>query len=565
MMDWLRKHSWFIILLVGLVIINLLGSYYFGRIDLTEEKRYTLSQATKGLLEEVDGAIFIQILLEGELPADFKRLKQDAIEMLQDFRATNDELTFTVLDPLFGEPDQVADRLEDWSKVGILPTELNIRSQDGQARKRIYPFAIFNYGDRQIAINLLEGNTEGMSPEVAINNSVSLLEYKFANAIAKLMADHKPNIVFSQGQGELTPIQTASLKGNLSAFYNVGNVYLDSIVQIPEDVAALIVAKPTEQFTDKDLFKIDQYVMRGGRVVFLHDPMVVSLDSIGKYGQYVPYNNETNLEDLLFRYGCRVVPNLVLDLESSMIPMSKGRPTQNNQPQLFQWYYHPLASGFGDHPIVKGLDRIDLQFPATVDTVKTKTAISKVPLLTSSAYTRLQYSPVILDFSILSKAPDEAKFNAGPQKLAWLLEGPFTSLFKNRVTTQMQAGLKELGTTFLDEGAPAKIIIVGDGDVARNAINPLNGQVRPLGYNRYVNYTFDNMDFLTNCLEYLLDRKGLIDSRAKNVKLRLLDRPKIQAEKTKWQIINVLVPLFLLIFSGFVFQYLRRRKFGVKL
>ncbi len=557
-----KKYSWLLLCLLGLILVNVVASHYFTRLDLTEEKRYTLGPATRDMLSRVDGTLLVQVLLEGTFPADFKRLRQATEEALQDFSSVNSYIQYTFRDPLLGDREEVLERMEAWSKVGIIPTELNINDVEGQSRKQIFPFAIFNFGDRQIAINLLEGNTEGMSPEVAINNSISLLEYKFANAISKLMASHKPNVVFTQGHGELSAGQTASLSNNLSAFYNVGSLFLDSLVRIPDEVALVLIAKPTQPFSEKDLFKIDQYVMHGGRVIFLLDPLIVNVDSLAARSPYVPYNNETNLDELLFKYGCRVVPNLVLDLESSMIPMASGQGTNSGQPKLFQWYYHPLAAGYGDHPIVKGLDRVDLQFPSSIDTVKTRTAIRKIPLLTSSNYSRLQYSPVMLDFNILRVPPDQVDFDAGPQVLAMLLEGSFTSLYRNRVSNQMLQGLQEIGMDYREMGEPTKIIVVSDGDIARNHTNPRTGQIRPLGYNQYINYTFDNMDFLSNAIEYLLDRQGLIETRAKNVKLRLLDKPRIAEESVKWQLINVLAPLLLLIFFGGIFTYFRKRKYG---
>ncbi len=561
-MNWINRYSWLLVFLGGIVLVNWIGSIYHTRIDLTEERRFTLSDATYDMLDRLDGPLFVQVLLDGEFPAGFRRLQLSVDEILQDFRAINPELQYRFEDPTLGDPEQVKERMESYAQVGIVPTELNVTETSGQSRRQIYPFAIFNYGDRQIAINLLEGNSEGMSPEVALNNSISLLEYKFANAIAKLLATHKPNVLFTTGHGELSTLQTASLEGNLRAFYNTARIDLDSLYQIPEEIDLLVVAKPTKPFSQKDLFKLDQYVMHGGHVIFCLDPLIVNLDSIARNGQYVPHDNTTDLDDLLFEYGCKLVPNLVLDLQSSYIPLSTQQTGGNAQPQLFQWYYHPLVAGFGDHPIVKGLDRVELQFPATLDTVKTAQKISKTPLLKSSDYTRLQYNPVILDFNIIGSEPDPRDFNAGPSTVAMLLEGSFTSLFENRVSSSMLEGLSQIDAEFRSEGVPTSLLVISDGDIAKNLVNPLSGQFRPLGYNQYMNYTFDNQDFLTNAIEYMLDSNGLMEARAKTVKLRLLDRPRVEEEKVKWQLINVMLPVVLLVVFGWLFQYLRKRKYG---
>lgn len=558
----IQSYLWSLIVLVLVVLVNMLAGLYHFKIDLTEEKRYTLTPATVNLLGKVENPVLIDVTLEGEFPAGFKRLQLAVREILEEFQSINNNITFRFTDPLVGDPEEVNAKLEDWAQVGIVPTELNVRETDGQSSRRIYPFAIFNYADRQIAINLLEANMVGITPEMALNNSVSLLEYKLSNAIAKLRTTHKPNILFTEGHGELTSLQTASLEGNLRAFYNTGSINLDSIYQIPEDIAMLIIAKPTMPYSEKDLFKIDQFIMRGGNVVFLIDPLVVNLDSIGKNGQYVPYDNNVGFDEMFFKYGVKVNSNLVLDLECGTIPLALGDQRSNNAPRLVSWYYHPLVSGREDHPIVKGLDRIHLQFPSTIDTVKTKNYVRKTPLLTSSPYTRLQFSPVILDFEILKIEPDPDQFNKGPQTVAMMLEGTFNSLYENRVAPEMRATLDQIGASFQGESSNSKILVVADGDIAKNLINPTNGAIRPLGYNQYMNYTFDNQDFLTNAIEYMLDSEGLIESRARNIKLRLLDKPRIAQERLYWQLLNVVLPLILLSAFGIFFHFRRKRKYA---
>ena len=558
----LQRYLWGIIAVALVVLINLIAGLYHFKIDLTEEKRYTLTPATINLLARVENPVLIDITLEREFPAGFRRLQLAVREILEEFQSINRNISFRFTDPLAGNPEEVNAKLEEWAQVGIVPTELNVRESDGQTRRRIYPFAIFNYADRQIAINLLESNMAGITPEMALNNSVSLLEYKLSNAIAKLRTTHKPNILFTEGHGELTSLQTASLEGNLRAFYNTGSINLDSIYEIPDDISMLIIAKPTLPFSEKDLFKIDQFVMHGGNVIFLIDPLVVSLDSIGKNGQYVPFDNNVGFEQMFFKYGFKVNSNLVLDLECGTIPLTLGDQRSNNTPRLVSWYYHPLVSGTPDHPIVKGLDRIHMQFPASIDTVKTRERVMKTPLLTSSPYSRLQYSPVILDFEILKLEPDPDKFDQGPQTVALLLEGTFNSLYENRVSQDMAETLDQIGTSFMPLSNPAKILVVSDGDIAKNLVNPTNGAIRPLGYNQYMNYTFDNQDFLTNAIEYMLDKEGLIEARARNIKLRLLDKPRIAEERLYWQVLNVVLPLLLLGAFGLFFHFRRKRKYA---
>ncbi len=558
----IENYYWLIAAIALVVLLNIFSNYFHVQLDLTEDKKHTLTPATEEIVKSIDGSIFIQVLLEGKFPAEFKRLPTAIKELLDKFQKMNRDVQFRFEDPLFGETDEVNERLESWAQVGIVPIELNVRDADGQSKQRIYPFAIFNYGDRQIAIRLLEENTPGMSGDLALNNSISLLEYKFANAITKLQAVDKPNILFSSGHGELLPVQTAAFEGNLRAFYNTGRVDLDTIYQIPPSIDMLIVAKPTIPFSDKHLFLIDQYIVNGGRAIFLIDPLVVNLDSISKSGQYIPHDNELGLEDMFFKYGVRINKNFVLDMQCTSIPLGINSRGSKSQFNLFPWYYHILATGSGEHPITKGLNPVNLFFPASLDTIKTKSRIIKTPVLQSSDYSRVQVNPVILDFEILKTEPDQSLFNSGRQNLALLLEGSFASVFENRVTPQMQDVLNRIGTTFKAQSDPSKILVVADGDVAKNGVNPNTGELRQLGFNQYMNYTFDNKDFLTNAIEYMLDRNGLIAARAKTFKLRLLDQPRIERERVRWQLINVVLPLMLLILVGVLFNYLRRRRFA---
>ena len=561
MIRLVNKYFWPIAVLVLIILANIAGNLFHFKLDLTEERRFSLTDATKSIVAEVEGPMFIQVLLQGDFPAGFQRLQDGVGDMLSIFKRRNNNISYRFEDPLIGDKDAVQEKLTQWAEVGILPTDLNVRDEAGTSSKQIFPYAIFNYGDRQVAINLLERESPGVPPEIALNNSLSLLEYKFANAIAKLQVTQKPNILFTEGQGELTPVQTAALEGNLKAFYNTGRINLDSIYHIPEEIAMLIIAKPTKSFSDTSQFKIDQFIMQGGKVVFLIDPLVVNLDSIRRHGQYVPFQAELALTDMLFKYGVRVEPNLVMDRECTFIPLAADRPGRGSNYEQVPWYYHLLAIGNPSHPITKGLDRVNLLFPASIDTVKTKTQVLKTPMLMSSPATRKQYAPVILDFG-LAKTTDPNQFAGPPETLSMLLEGTFTSLFENRVSASMQAGLDALGSSFKPQSVPNKILVVADGDVAKNLYNPATNQISDLGFNRYMNFTFANKNFLTNAIEYMLDDRGLIDARAKTVKLRLLDRTKIAEEKTRWQLLNVVLPLLLLFVVGWIFQYLRRRKYG---
>ncbi len=544
-----------------LVLANVLGNLFFAQLDLTEEKRFTLTQPTRELLRAIDDVVYVRILLEGEFPAGFKRLQRATRELLQDFRGYSPWIEFEFENPNEGTVEEKNRRRQELSELGIHPTNLRLKDAEGTEEKLIYPWAIVYYKGREAYVNLLE--SQGMqNPHVVLNNSIALLEYKFANAISKLMKGTKPYIAFTVGHGELNERERKDLVNHLAEYYNVGTFVLDSAGYIPDEVAVLIVARPRGPFSEKDKFKIDQYVMRGGKVIWLIDRLNAALDSLRGRDAFVPFDYDLQLEDLLFKYGIRIEPNLLLDLQCGLIPQVVGM--QGGQPQidLFKWYYFPIVTPDLDHPITKGLDGVYLEFPSTIDTtVRIKTPVKRTVLLHSSPYSRVQYAPVRLNFDILHYEPDPDKFSKGPYPVAMLLEGEFPSLYEHRVTQQMLAGLEQMGRPFRSRSVPTRMLVVSDGDVARNPVNP-DGTILPLGYNRFMRYQFANRDFLLNAIEYLQDPDGVIAARAKDVKLRLLDTVRAREERLKWQMLNLVLPLVFLLAFGIGWNGWRRLKYA---
>jgi gliding-associated putative ABC transporter substrate-binding component GldG len=325
----------------------------------------------------------------------------------------------------------------------------------------------------------------------------------------------------------------------------------------------LIVAKPTEPFSDAQLFMLDQYLMQGGRIMFFIDPLYVSLDSINTNRNYIPAPYDHRLDPLFFKLGARLNPNLVLDLQSTRIPMVVGMQGERPQTELFPWYYHPLVSSTSDHPITKGLDRVQLEFPASVDTIQTSAQVRKTILMRSSEYSRIQLTPVRLNFDIIREQPDPKLFNKGQQPFAVMLEGSFQSMFQNRLSAEQMATLNQAGVEYKSEGEPARVLIVSDGDMIKNLVNFQTEEIAPLGFNKYENTTFTgNRDFILNSLEYMLDETGVLEARSKDIKLRLLNTVKANEEALRWQLINIMVPILLILIVAIVYHYFRKRKFG---
>jgi ABC-2 type transport system permease protein len=555
-----------IIIAAILIVINIIASYVHSYIDLTEEKRFTLAESTTNLLYEVEDRIIIKVLLEGKFPASFKRLQQATREMVGEFRDENSNIDYVFEDPTEGDMDNVNNRIRSLAELGVVGRSLTYFEGKEKVQKLVFPYALVQYGDREVIVNLLETASGPEDEESMLNKSVSLLEYKLANAVQKITARNQGNIVFTSGQGELEPKYRTSLKNELSRFYNIGDLPLDSITSIGQEADLVIVARPTKEFSLKNQFKLDQYVMNGGKIIWLIDKMDAHLDSIQKYKFYVPKEYPLGLDDMWFKYGARIQPNFVLDLQSTAIPQVIGQSGGRPQTQLFPWFYHPLVAPASTHPIVKNLDRVNMYWPSTIDTIQTKTHVQKTVLLASSQYSRYQMNPVRLNFEILKVEPDPSKFNKGRQPVALMLEGQFPSLFENRVDESFKKTLESINQPFRAVSVPTKQLIVSDSDFAANWFNERTQESYPMGYNPYLpqgqNIFQGNQDFIINTIEYMISEGGVLEARNREVKLRLLNGPKVREEQTMWQLINIGLPLLFIILFGLVYNYLRRRKYS---
>lgn len=552
-----------LLLVIGIAIcLNVLGCNFSSYIDLTEEKRFTLTQPTAQLLKNLDEVVYIQVLLEGEFPAGFKRLQKATQDMLNDFRSVSGYIEYEFEDPSQGTIEEINARRAQLKKDGIRAKNLIIEGSDERKQVLIYPYAIVHYKGRSLPIDILGEDTPGVPSEVALNNAVGLLEYKLANAIQKLQITRKPAIAFTKGHQELTPLEVRDISETLLPFYDVGFLHLDSVPFIHPDIQVLIIAKPKTPFSEKDKFKIDQYVMAGGKMIWLIDALNVSLDSMRRTNQYVPlpYTDDIlNLENILYDYGARINTNLVLDLECSRIPqVVDERGTQ----KLVRWYYHLVSSGNPDHPITKSTGLVNLLFPHTIDSIRTKTPVKKTFLLNSSKRSRLQYFPVRLNFEILKYEPEVEQFNKGEQPMALLLEGTFPSHYENRIPPSFLEAWQQLGQTFRTVSEPSKMLVVADGDIIKNPANAATNNFGRCGFNIYEKFAFANKDFLINSIEYLMDTEGVITARTREVKLRLLDQVRAKQEKTKWRLINIGLPLLFLLFFGWGYNFLRRRRYA---
>lgn len=566
-----KQTVWITILVVSLcvILLNMLSTRVYERLDLTKEGRYTLTEATEELLYNTDDVIYFKVFLDGEFPAGITRLKNATKDILDEFRSYGgSDIQYDFFDPLEG-----IDNLETKKKIteelvgkGIRPERL-IEQGEAYSEKVFFPYALAVLGGREYPIPLLEAQMN-KGPQETIQESISLLEYKFANAVQKLQRPSREEIAFLEGHGELNNYQVASVGGELSQFYNVSRLNLKEQLVIPQNLDLLIVAKPTQKFDEPAKFKLDQYIMNGGKVLWLIDNLIADIDSLRPpTNSFVAIPHELNLQDLLFKYGVRINDNLIQDMQCNPIPLAVSVDANGNANQfdLFNWFYHPVfARTNNEHPVSRNLGAIAGEFASSLDTIKTKGAeVKKEFLLTSSKYSKALFSPVKVDVNIVKQEPDASKFTKSHLPVAIALEGKFVSVFKNRLpqeTMEMINSMEEV--TFKEKSEDTKMIVIGDGDMIKNDIDGRTGQPFPLGYYKYTKKTFDNQQFIINSVEWLLDDSDVMTARSKDIKLRLLDSEKIKDEKTKWQLINIVAPLIFLILFGLIFTFLRKRKFA---
>jgi len=553
-----------LLLVVAIVfLINVIGSFIYMEFDLTDDNRFTLSENTKKIVSTAGDNMSIRVLLDGEFPAGFKRLQSSVLDILNKFRDINPNIVFEFEDPTVGSVKELEQKKKLLQEDNIIPISLSYSDGTQLVQKAVFPFAIINYRQKKYIVNLLEEQKPGDDEEIILNKSVALLEYKFANAFQKLQSERPKNVLFTQGNGEWEENQTFRLESEIRRFHRVGRVSLDTLMKLDSTIDLVILAGPKTPMTLQNQFKLDQYVMNGGKIIWLIDKFPVSLDSINKHKFYVPEDIATGLDDMLFKYGVRIMPDLIVDLECSSIPQVVGMSGDKPQTKLFPWVYHMAAASEIQHPVVKNIDRVNLFFPSTIDTVKTEGNVKKTILLKSSKYSRSQLSPVRLSFEILKVAPDPSKFNDGNRPVAYLLEGEFESFFKNRLTPEFQSMLDRIGVKFKDKSIPAKQIVISDSDFAKNLINTTTGDTEDIGYNKWERRFYKgNKDFILNAVEYMLDENNILESRSKEIKLRLLDTVRTKQEKSWWQFINVGLPVLLLALFGFVYQYFRKRRYA---
>lgn len=555
-----RRNIFSLVILVAIVVlVNFVGSEFFKRFDLTSEKRYTLTESTRELLKGLDDEIYLKVYLQGDFNPAFTRLRNETREILDEFRAYSDnQIQYEFIIPGEGLTKEETTNIEkQLFDKGIIPEEVTDRQKDKTTQTLIWPGAIVSYKGSETAWQIFT-RQEGISPEESINNSVEELEYSLTNTIRKLQRNRKPEVTFIQGHGELDTVQQYRFMQALSEYYRVNQTPLNGKLRALQGSDAIVISQPDSVFSDKDKFIIDQYIMNGGKVLWLIDPLDVNTDSL-RNGFTLGLTRPLGIDEMLFKYGVRLNPVIVQDLKCASIAFNTSFKKGQPKIQLFPWTFSPLVLSDNDHPIVKNLDYVKFDYLSTLDTISSAKGIKKTILLKTSKYTKTQPSPVRIALGMATMPPKESQFINSYQPVACLLEGEFSSFVEYRIPSVL---LQDTLFKYLDKGKKTKMIVVADGDVGRNDYLRSTGEVLPLGYDRYTKRTFANKTFLVNCVNYLLDDEGMLQLRSREVKLRLLDTKKINQHRSKWQIVNVLLPMFIIIAFATVQFYLRKRKYA---
>ncbi len=536
------------ILIIGLLLLNFISNKLYQRFDLTEDQRYTLSEPAKNILEELNSPIVISVYLEGEFPTEFKRLQIETQQLLEELQSENNKIKFRFINPLGDE--------EALINQGLEPSQLSVQQNGVVSEIVIFPWATIKKGNKIERVSLLK-ETNAQTQEAQLENAIQNLEYAFVDAIHKITATKSKSIAVLKGNNELDDIYVYDFLQSLGQYHHLAKFTLDSVATNPNltlnnltEFDLVVIAKPTEQFTENEKYTLDQYFINGGKTLWLVDNVHAELDSLMETGESLAYPRDLNLTDLLFNYGVRINSDLVLDLYSSKIPLASGNIGGQTQYDQFLWPYYPVAQSANNHPINKHIDPVSFKFTSSIDLLKND--INKTVLLQSSPLSKTVGTPTLVDLKSIREKTNPSQFNNGNQPLAVLLEGNFKSAYADRI--------KPYKTEFSkNESEANKMILIADGDLIANQIS--RGQPTPLGVDKWTGQRFGNKEFLMNCVNYLLDGNGLLQIRNKTIDLKILNREKAFNERTYYQFLNLAFPLVLLGLFGLVFNLIRKRKY----
>ncbi len=572
-----QKRSSWIRLALGIVIIvfvNIISMQLFTRLDLTAEKRYTVSEDTRALLRQLDDIVYFQVYLEGSMPPRYERLQRATREMLDEFRVYSDNIQYEFINPTTSsDPEERYNTHENLKARGLVAVPLREDDAEGVKFQQIFPGIILSYKSMEQPLQLLRSEL-GASEDEMVNRAIEDIEFNLAYAINLVTNETKPKIAFIEGHGEYELRRVADVTRSLQEKYLVERVRLNERVNaltereqsdssglvVRNKFQAIVIAAPDSLFSEKDKFIIDQYVMHGGKILWLVDPIFASMDSLQYGGATMGVTNDINLDDMLFNYGVRLNTDLIMDMIALPIPITTGEVAGQPQIDFFPWFYFPLVTPQINHPVVSNLSAVMTNFVSSIDTIRIP-GIKKTYLLNSSPYSRSMNAPVYINLDIIGYEPDESLYTEEFLPVAVLLEGNFTSLYKNRISPSLMYS-KEMG--FVEKSTHTSMIVVADGDVIRNQLHYSQAYPLALGYDQWTEQTFGNKKFILNAIDYLTEGSELITIRSRELQLRMLDNTYLKNNHLKWKLINVAIPPLLVIIFGIIYVLLRRKRFTAK-
>ncbi|KGO96858.1 gliding motility-associated ABC transporter substrate-binding protein GldG [Flavobacterium enshiense] len=548
------------LLIAGLIAINVFGNYFFKRFDLTADKRYTLSEASLNIIKQIDSPLYIDVFLEGQFPAEFKRLQGETRQTLEEFKAYNSNIIFQFVNPLEKEEEREANMKMLYQR-GLTPVSITVDDKGKQSQEVVFPWAIATYNGKSTKVQLLK-NMMGASTEEKVVSSVQHLEYALADAFNKITKAKEKKIAVIKGIGELHDMQIADFLRTIRESYYIGPFTMDSVAKSPQrSLEALkkydlaIIAKPSKRFTEEEKEVLDQYILNGGKTLWMVDDVQAEMDSLyNESGAILAYPKDLNLTDMFFKYGVRINPLLIKDEQATPIKLATGEPGSKTEYQQYPWKFAPFVYPQSQHPIVKNIEGVKFDFANPIELLKND--IKKTVLMQSSKYSKAIGVPTEVNLEMVTEetSPKDYPPGSGSLPVAVLLEGKFRSMYENRV-------LPFKDKSFVNQGKNNKMIIISDGDVIKNQLDQAY-QPMELGYDKWTNNLFGNKEFLLNCVNYLLDDNGLINIRGKDVDLPLLDKEKVHENYTFTQAVTVGLPIVVLAIFGFLFTFLRKRKYA---
>ena len=558
----MKKSIYHLILILAVIVaVNFIADKWFFRIDLTSEKRYTLADITKSFLKSMDDDILVKVYLDGDLNPGFKRLSRATKEILDEFEVYAPSLHYEFIDPGKGTRKEKKAFINRIEKMGLQPYPVIETKEDGRKTKSfVFPYAIIYFKGKEIPVNLLD-NIQGLSGQENLNHSIEGLEFKLINTLRKLTAKEKPAIAFLEGHGELDELDVIDITRELSQNYKVERGRLSGDATELDKYKAVIIAKPHKPFSERDKFIIDRYLMNGGSLLWLVDAVNITLDSLVRNPETMGMWAELNLDDILFKYGVRINPVLIEDIQAGRIPVNLAPAGSPPKFVPVPWLFYPLLTPSQSNPVSRNINLVRGEFVSFIDTVGENLKVTRLPLLRTSKFTKATQVPVMVSLFSVNQKPKREEFNRSFLPVAYAMQGEFPSVFAHRPVPKGITNLK--GNTPL-VSKETKMVVVADGDIIRNDVKfkDTDPKILPLGYDELTHQTYGNKQFIINAVDYLCDDEGWMELRSRSFTLRLLDKEKLSDEITFWKWLNVTIPVILVILAGIIFIFIRKRKYS---